>query len=503
MTDVQPAYASESAQGAAADRSQALTGPEARGRLGRNALFHGRGWLALRVSTDVLLLLLGNLAALLGAPAAVAGEGHFLLWLFPILTISLLALSGLYRDRIKARVIDGLGTVLAISALAAVVLIAAAALFEPNSEPAPLLSRAWLFGSLYLTGGRLLLAWTQRRARVTRLIAKPTLIVGAGLVGAHVERRLEAQPQLGLLPVGYLDSDPPPDTMVPDRHAPVLGGPTDLNEIAAEHEIEHVVLGFSSAPDRLLIPLVRDCEALGLEVSMVPRLFESVNTRIALDHLGGLPLFGLHTIDPKGWQFRVKYVLDRLGASAILTALSPLMLLLCVLVRVSSPGPILFRQARVGQDGRRFEMLKFRTMKLEAPEARAASNVLRLPGDIGPGGVEGLDRRTRIGTLMRRTSVDELPQLFNVLLGEMSLVGPRPERPEFVDLFGERISRYDDRHRVKSGITGWAQVNGLRGRTSLRDRVEWDNYYIENWSLSLDLKILILTLAAPFTAKAE
>jgi lipopolysaccharide/colanic/teichoic acid biosynthesis glycosyltransferase len=114
-----------------------------------------------------------------------------------------------------------------------------------------------------------------------------------------------------------------------------------------------------------------------------------------------------------------------------------------------------------------------------------------------------LDRRTRIGTLMRRTSVDELPQLFNVLLGEMSLVGPRPERPEFVDLFGERISRYDDRHRVKSGITGWAQVNGLRGRTSLRDRVEWDNYYIENWSLSLDLKILILTLAAPFTAKAE
>jgi len=291
--------------------------------------------------------------------------------------------------------------------------------------------------------------------------------------------------------------------MVHDRHAPVLGGPTDLYQIAADHEIEHVVLGFSSAPDRLLIPLVRDCEALGLEVSMVPRLFESVNTRIALDHLGGLPLFGLHTIDPKGWQFRVKYMLDRLGAGAILTALSPLMLLLCVLVRVSSPGPILFRQARVGQDGRRFEMLKFRTMKLEAPEARAASNVLRLPGDIGPGGVEGLDRRTRIGTLMRRTSVDELPQLFNVLLGEMSLVGPRPERPEFVDLFGERISRYDDRHRVKSGITGWAQVNGLRGRTSLRDRVEWDNYYIENWSLSLDLKILILTLAAPFTAKAE
>jgi exopolysaccharide biosynthesis polyprenyl glycosylphosphotransferase len=290
---------------------------------------------------------------------------------------------------------------------------------------------------------------------------------------------------------------------VPDRCAPVLGGPVDLNDIAAEYEIEHVVLGFSSAPDRLLIPLVRDCEGLGIEVSMVPRLFESVNTRIALDHLGGLPLFGLHTIDPKGWQFSVKHALDRLGAGLLLAGLSPLMLFLCVVVRLSSPGPILFRQRRVGRDGRHFEMLKFRTMKLEGTDPDPASNLVRLPGDVGPGGVEGLDRRTRTGTLMRCTSLDELPQLFNVLKGEMSLVGPRPERPEFVDLFGERISRYEDRHRVKSGITGWAQVNGLRGKTSLRDRVEWDNYYIENWSLGLDLKILILTLSAPFSSRAE
>jgi exopolysaccharide biosynthesis polyprenyl glycosylphosphotransferase len=509
MTDTEHAYATEAAMPQEApDRSAPLTPPApagraSRGPLGRLALFHGRGWLALRVGTDALLLLLGSLAALLGAPASITGDGGVLLWLFPVLTIGLLALSGLYRDRIKARIIDGLGTALAVSALAAVVLIAGAALFDPNSQPAPLLSRAWLLGSAYLAGGRLLLAWTQRRARATRLVAKPTLIVGAGLVGAHVERRLDAQPQLGLLPVGYLDADPPPASMVPDRCAPVLGGPIDLNHIAAEYEIEHVVLGFSSAPDRLLIPLVRDCEALGLEVSMVPRLFESVNTRIALDHLGGLPLFGLHTIDPKGWQFSVKYALDRLAAGLLLAGLSPLVLFLCMVVRVSSPGPILFRQRRVGRDGRDFEMLKFRTMKLEATESVPPSNVLRLAGDVGPGGVEGLDRRTRAGTLMRRTSLDELPQLFNVLKGDMSLVGPRPERPEFVDLFGERISRYEDRHRVKSGITGWAQVNGLRGKTSLRDRVEWDNYYIENWSLGLDLKILILTLSALFSARAE
>jgi lipopolysaccharide/colanic/teichoic acid biosynthesis glycosyltransferase len=128
----------------------------------------------------------------------------------------------------------------------------------------------------------------------------------------------------------------------------------------------------------------------------------------------------------------------------------------------------------------------------------AADNVLTLPVDTGPGGVEGTDRRTRVGTFLRRTSLDELPQLLNVLRGEMSLIGPRPERPEFVDLFGERIDRYADRHRVKSGVTGWAQVHGLRGKTSLRDRIEWDNYYIENWSLRLDLKILLRTFLVVF-----
>ena len=136
-------------------------------------------------------------------------------------------------------------------------------------------------------------------------------------------------------------------------------------------------------------------------------------------------------------------------------------------------------------------------MQLTA-DARGGSESLTLPDDTAPGGVEGSDRRTAVGRLMRRLSIDELPQLFNVLRGDMSMVGPRPERPEFVELFERRVTRYDDRHRVKSGITGWAQVHGLRGKTSLSDRIEWDNYYIENWSLKLDLKILLLTISAVF-----
>jgi exopolysaccharide biosynthesis polyprenyl glycosylphosphotransferase len=499
---VQHAYVSDAAPVAA---PEGLLHPDGGPRPGPAALpqrlFEGRGWTAFRLAVDLVALSLGNVAAILGAPAAHAGQdGELLIWLLPGGICALLALWGLYGGKIQSRLVDGLGQVIGATSLAAISLIAAVALIEPSADPAPLIARAWLFGTVYAAGGRVLLAWAQRRARTERLIAKPTLIVGAGVIGAHVERRLESQPELGLLPVGYLDSDPPPVDMVPDRRAPVLGSPSDVGQVAAETGARHVVLGFSTVPDRKLIPLVRECEARGLEVSLVPRLFESVNDRVAIDHLGGLPLFGLHSIDPKGWQFTVKHVLDRAVAALLLALLAPVMLALALAVKLTSPGPVLFRQRRIGRDGRDFEILKFRSMEDSAPApARAGpGGLFALPGDIGPGGVEGADRRTRVGGFMRSSSLDELPQLLNVVRGEMSLVGPRPERPEFVDLFGSRIERYDDRHRVKSGITGWAQVNGLRGKTSLRDRVEWDNYYIENWSLSLDFKILLMTLASLF-----
>ena len=170
--------------------------------------------------------------------------------------------------------------------------------------------------------------------------------------------------------------------------------------------------------------------------------------------------------------------------------LAPLVLAVALAVKLSSKGPVLFRQRRVGRDGQVFDMLKFRSMSLApAPPWRPD------PGSA-PGGVEGPDRRTFVGRFLRRTALDEIPQLVNVLKGEMSLIGPRPERPEFASLFGRDLARYTDRHRVKSGITGWAQVSGLRGQTSLADRVAWDNYYIENWSPALDVKILAMTVTA-------
>jgi lipopolysaccharide/colanic/teichoic acid biosynthesis glycosyltransferase len=202
-------------------------------------------------------------------------------------------------------------------------------------------------------------------------------------------------------------------------------------------------------------------------------------------------------VNPNGWQFAVKHMLDRIGAGVALVVLAPLLLAIAAAVRSSSPGPVLFRQRRIGRDGRDFEMLKFRSMRPVTPGAGGIPAVI--PAGVGPGGVEGLDRRTRIGTFLRRSSLDELPQLINVLRGEMSFVGPRPERPEFVGPFIRHVRHYNDRHRVRSGITGWAQVNGLRGQTSLSDRVEADNQYIESWSLALDLRILLMTVAALFS----
>jgi exopolysaccharide biosynthesis polyprenyl glycosylphosphotransferase len=486
--------------------------PLARGELGEVAepasvrvrlaqrLLQGAGWTGLHLALDAILLALSVAAARVGAPDSVAMDGDVLIWLFPPAVLALFAIRGLYRGDLQVRIYDDVGTVVAATSLAAAALMAAAAFVEPGTDAAEMVARVWLFATLYLIGGRILLAWSQKRARASRLIGKPTLLVGAGQVGAQVERRLREQPELGLDPLGYLDADPPPAAMVPERVGPVLGHPSELGRIADETGARHVVLGFTSTPDSLLIPLVRECEARGLEVSLVPRLFESVNVRVGLEHIGGLPLFGLRAVNTKGWKFAVKHALDRAVATLALVLLSPLLGAVAAAVKLSSPGPVLFRQRRIGRDGQDFDMLKFRSMRVpeDQAEARAIAEGREPSPDQAPGGIEGDDRRTRVGTFIRATSLDELAQLFNVAAGQMSLVGPRPERPEFVEMFGRSVHRYDDRHRVKSGITGWAQVNRLRGKTSLRDRIEFDNYYIENWSLSLDLRILLMTVAAVF-----
>jgi exopolysaccharide biosynthesis polyprenyl glycosylphosphotransferase len=400
----------------------------------------------------------------------------------------------MYAPRIRPELLENLRGVVAATSLAAMSVLTLRELFGEPVDLAPQTIRPWAFATAYVAAGRIALHWSQAQARRQGEAMRPTLIVGAGRIGRLVAKRLLANPELGLKPIGFLDKEPL-DALDGAVTVPVLGASWDLDEVLLDHDVEQVIVTFSTAPNEVLLRLVRRCEELGVSVSFVPRLFEKVTGRVTVEHIGGLPIVSAHPANPRGWQFAVKYAVDRVAAALALVVVLPILAGAALATWLSLGRPIFFRQVRVGRDGRPFEMLKFRSMRAGGVVEDAVA-ALELPPDTAPGGVEGADRRTRVGSFLRRTSIDELPQLLNVLRGEMSLVGPRPERPEFVGLFEESVYRYTDRHRVKAGITGWAQVHGLRGKTSLADRVEWDNYYIENWSLWLDVKIALLTALA-------
>ena len=442
---------------------------------------------------DTVLLVLGVGAALLGDAGSTTWAA-----VYAALTLALVARAGGYRFRLEISPFEYVGSVVVAAFLAATVVISVRVLLGGTEADARDVVRQWAFATTYLGAARIGLAIAARRADRRGL---RTLIIGAGTVGHLIARRLQERPELGLRPVGYLDKEPRDDD--PDG-LPVLGASWDLEEIARREEIEHIVVTFSTAPHEVLLGLVRRCRALGLDVSLVPRLFEEISTRVTVEHLGGIALLRVDQADPRGWQFEVKYLIDRLAALIIVVALAPLLLGIALLVKLTSTGPVFYRQRRVGLDGREFDILKFRTMRVaDETEQQNAAWAQRAAGEDGVEVIDpGVDRRTPIGRQLRRWSLDELPQLLNILRGEMSFIGPRPEQARYVPAFAQHVYRYGDRHRVKSGLTGWAQIHGLRGDTSLADRIEWDNFYVENWSLFLDLKILVLTLPAVFGGRA-
>jgi exopolysaccharide biosynthesis polyprenyl glycosylphosphotransferase len=486
----------------AAPRPRALGGLTFRGPA--QWALEGPGWAVLRPAVDLVALCLAVMVALGGVNGTlqVSTDAAALLAL-PPLVLLLFHLRGLYRTRLRALVLDGVVPVVSAVSVGVLAVAVLGRAVTGEATPQYLTVRAWVAALLLVGLGRIALAFAQRSARARRLVGKPVLILGAGVVGAQVARRLESHPEYGLAPIGFLDEDPPSVATVGGRDLPVLGTVEDLEDTVTRTGVRNLIVAFSSVADAHVSRLIQHGQELGLEVSVVPRMFDTINNRVGYDTVGGLPLMSFTTVDPRGLQFAVKHAFDRIFSFLLLVLLAPVLLGSALAVRLSSGGKVLFRQRRIGRDGKEFDLYKFRSMRMappaSQPESQEAGPVkFLLGGDTAPGGVEGEDRRTAVGRFLRRTSLDELPQLLNVLRGEMSLIGPRPERPEFVDVFMDDIVRYGDRHRVKSGITGWAQVHGLRGQTSLAERVEWDNYYIANWSLGLDVKILALTFVARF-----
>src|SRR4051794_20048737 len=395
--------------------------------------------------------------------------------LFFVLVVLGFGIRGLYQPRIRPNPLDEIRVVVSATAVATMGVIAVRVALTDDIHLAAQTALLWIAAVGCLSVGRAGLFWVRGRA-IKHGAGKPTLIVGAGRIGNLVARRLMQRPEFGLRPVGFLDNDP---LEIADARAPlpVLGASWNLEEVIAGRGVQHVIFTFSTAPHNVLLGMVRRCQDLGVTTSLVPRLFEAAVERVTVEHIGGLPLFAMRPSDPKGVQFAIKYTLDRIVAAVLLLIIPPLMIALAPATRLSMGGAIFFRQRRVGLDGRHFEILKFRSMKDPAPvpvqavvngngngnghtngngngngngHTNGNGNVFALAGDSAPGGVEGEDRRTGVGRFLRATSLDELPQLINVLRGDMSLIGPRPERPEFAEQFGQDVHRYTDRHRVKS-----------------------------------------------------
>jgi exopolysaccharide biosynthesis polyprenyl glycosylphosphotransferase len=454
------------------------------------------------VVTDVAMAITAYVVSRLAPIGTHAGRSAGWTIALMLAILSVLATRGAYSRQLHVDVLDDLRSVIVAVVLATTAVISTDVLITGEGQLARQMLLLSSYTAVCMAVGRSVLAAAVRRAHRQGLIARPTLIIGAGRVGNLTARRLLADHQLGLDPVGFLDDSPlrlPEEPMI----VPVLGGAADLDRVVADHGIEHMIVGFARAPDQLVLSVVRRCWELGVSVSLVPRLYEIHGDRSMVARLGGLPLISAASPPSRSVALSLKYGLDRVIAACALAASAPVMGAITLAIKVSAGGPVLFSQARVGRDGRHFKMWKFRTMT-GTPESDGQANakwveaVLR--GELGSAPREtamqlSSDRTTRLGHWLRRLALDELPQLWNVLRGEMSLIGPRPEQVSYVERFEQAVYRYRDRHRVKSGITGWAQVNGLRGETSLADRVEWDNYYIENWSPWLDVKIALMTIA--------
>ncbi|MCG3171962.1 MAG: UDP-glucose:undecaprenyl-phosphate glucose-1-phosphate transferase [Myxococcota bacterium] len=338
-----------------------------------------------------------------------------------------------------------------------------------------LVSRSTLRSILHLMRAR---GWNQRSV----------VVVGVGELAREIAEAIDRHPEFGLRLLGFVSTRPVRRGRFSGR--PILGDAGSLARILEETQADQVLFALPNGEEHRLRELLDSMSGVVADVRMAPDLTRFMTLNSSVEELGDLPLINLQVSPMSGWNAVLKRGFDLVFGGLALLVASPVMAVCAVLVRMGGPGPIFYRQERVGLDGRPFQILKFRTMPVDA---EANGPVFQSQG--------AANRATRTGAFMRKYSLDELPQLFNVLRGEMSLVGPRPERPVFIRQFQQRIPQYHLRHKVKAGITGWAQIHGWRGDTSIERRVECDLYYIENWSLGLDFRILARTIFGGFLSR--
>ena len=308
------------------------------------------------------------------------------------------------------------------------------------------------------------------------------LIVGTGALAEDMLKRIEQHPELGVKVAGFVSPDEYSQIKA-IKDIPVVGSYKTIRDIIKDKDIIHVIIALPVEKHNITVEILKDIGDEMVDIKVVPDLYEFMTLRGGIEEFDGLPIISLQETPLYGWNIIIKRATDIIAALIAIIITLPLMLIIAAVIKFTSNGPIFYRQARMGLDGKTFQMLKFRTMRIDAEK------------ETGPVWARKDDpRRTLFGSLLRRTSLDELPQFINALKGDMSIVGPRPERQVFIEEFRKKVPKYMLRHKMKAGITGWAQVNGWRGNTSLEKRIECDLFYIENWSLLFDIKIMWLTI---------
>ena len=406
----------------------------------------------------------------------------YLLMLVPILVVWGVSFRAfdLYRPRRIGSRLSEIADIAKASSVGALVLVSVMTfLFREYDYSRVVIVYFWIFSIVAVSFSRYAFREVLRIAHRRGYNQRYALVVGGGDLAAGVIQRLRARTDTGIRILGLVG-----DEKQSAGGAQPLGGFADLRTVLDAHPVDHVIVALPHEDYGRLGGLL---EAIGDEpvtIHVVPDLGRFTSLRGGVEEFEGLPFVHLRESPLYGWNRVTKRIFDVVFSAALLLFLSPLLLLLAAAVKLTSPGPVLYRQERMGLDGQRFRMLKLRTMRMDAE--RETGPVWAPPGDA---------RRTSIGAFFRRFSLDELPQFVNVLRGEMSVVGPRPERPVFVERFRQTVPGYMLRHKVKSGVTGWAQVHGLRGNTSLETRIEYDIQYIERWSFWLDLKIIAMTVS--------
>lgn len=352
-----------------------------------------------------------------------------------------------------------------------------------------LLAIFYFVNVLLETGLRNLIRYFLRSMRKKGYNLKHILLVGYSHAAEEYIDRIIANPQWGYKIRGILDDHVEAGTEY--KGVKVLGRIANLMVILPQNRLDEIAITLGLNEYYRLEEIVALCEKSGVHTKFIPDYNRVIPTKPYTEDILGLPVINIRHVPLTNTYYAfLKRLMDIVGSVCAIVIFSPVMLFSVIMIKLTSPGPLIFKQERVGLHNRPFMMYKFRSMEVQAPEKEKTRWT-----------VKDDPRVTGFGKFMRKTSIDELPQLFNVLKGEMSLVGPRPERPFFVEKFKEEIPRYMIKHQVRPGITGWAQVNGYRGNTSIRKRIEYDLYYIENWTLGLDIKILFLTIFKGFVNK--